>query len=147
MMEHWFQISILLAFLSLDVEAAGQIMVSRPIATGPLVGWLLGHPAIGLEMGALIELIWIGDLSVGAHLPIDLTMLTGVSVSFACELVNGKYPPEAAMTYAMGIAIPLAAMSTEVEILISKLNVRWVHLAQRMALGSYFRTFSWINWF
>ncbi len=147
MMEHWFALSILLAFLSLDVEAAGQIMVSRPIVVGPLVGWFLGHPNIGLEMGALIELIWIGDLSVGAHLPIDLTMLAGVSSAFACELVKGNYPPEAAMTYAMAIAIPLAALSTEVEILISKLNVRWVHLAQRMALGAHFRTFSWINWF
>jgi mannose/fructose/N-acetylgalactosamine-specific phosphotransferase system component IIC len=146
MMEHWFAVSLLLAFLSLDVEAAGQIMVSRPIVTGPLVGWFMGQPAIGLEMGALIELIWIGDLSVGAHLPIDLTFLAGVSSAFACELVGGKYPPEAAMTYAMAVAIPLASLGVEVEVLVRKLNVRWVHLAQRMALGAHFVTFAWINW-
>src|SRR5258708_33549910 len=40
---HWFGLSILLAFLSLDVEAVGQIMVSRPIVVGPLVGWFLGR--------------------------------------------------------------------------------------------------------
>lgn len=147
MMPHWFEISLLLAFLSLDVAAVGQFMVSRPIVVGPLVGWLLGHPNIGLEMGALIELIWIGDLPVGAHLPMDLMMLSGLSVAFACELLGGKYPPEAVMTYALGVSIPLAALSTEVDILISKFNVRWVHFAQRMTLGSHFRTFGWINAF
>ena len=145
MMSHWLSISILLAFLSLDVSAVGQFMISRPIVVGPLVGWIAGRPDIGLEMGALIELIWIGDLPVGAHLPMDLMMLTGVSVAFACELGSGRMPIEAVMTYAMGAAIPLAALSTEVEVAFSKFNVRWVHFAQRMALGSHFRTFEWIN--
>jgi len=146
-MPHWFLISVLLGFLSLDVTALGQFMVSRPIVVGPLVGWFLGHPNIGLEMGALIEMIWIGDLPVGAHLPMDLMMLSGVSVAFACELLGNQCPPEAVMTYALGMTIPLAALSTEVNIFINRFNVRWVHLAQRMALGGHFRTFGWINWF
>ena len=37
----------------------------------------------------MIELIWIGDVPVGAHLPLDLTVLTGVAVAFACELSGG----------------------------------------------------------
>jgi len=147
MMPHWFLISSLLAFLSLDVAAVGQFMICRPIVVGPLVGWVLGHPEVGLEMGALIELIWIGDLPVGAHLPMDLMVLSGVSVAFTCELLGGPYPKEAAMTYALGMTIPLAALSTEVDILVSKFNVRWVHLAQRMAMGGHFQTFAWINWF
>ncbi len=145
-MPHWFGISILLGFLSLDVAAVGQFMVCRPIVVGPLVGWLLGHPEVGLEMGALIELIWIGDLPVGAHLPMDLMVLSGVSVAFTCELLGGNYPPEAVMTFALGVTIPLAALSTEVDIFVSKFNVRWVHLAQRMAMGGHFKTFAWINW-
>ena len=145
-MQHWFLISTLLAFLSLDVAAVGQFMVCRPIVVGPLVGWLLGHPDVGLEMGALIELIWIGDLPVGAHLPMDLMILSGVSVAFTCELLGGPYPPEAVMTYALGMTIPLAALSVEVDIFVSKFNVRWVHLAQRMAMGGHFKTFAWINW-
>ena len=79
MMDHWFATAALLAFLCMDVAAVGQSMISRPIVAGPLVGWMLGHADIGLELGALIELIWIGDLPVGAHLAMDLTMLTGVS--------------------------------------------------------------------
>ena len=147
MMPHLLLISSLLAVLSLDVAAVGQFMICRPIVVGPLVGWVLGHPEVGLEMGALIELIWIGDLPVGAHLPMDLMVLSGVSVAFTCELMGGTYPPEAVMTFALGVTIPLAALSTEVDIWVSKFNVRWVHLAQRMAMGGHFRTFAWINWF
>jgi len=144
-MSHWLTTSLLLAFLSLDVSAVGQAMVSRPIVTGPVVGWFLGHPDIGLELGALIELIWIGDLPVGAHLAMDLTMLTGVSVAFTCEWAGGKYPVEALMTFALAVAIPWAALSTEGDIVMSRFNVRWLHFAQRMVLSSHFRTFEWIN--
>jgi mannose PTS system EIIC component len=145
MMNHWLAVSLLLAFLSLDVSAVGQFMVSRPIVVGPLVGWVCGHPDIGLEMGALIELIWIGDLPVGAHLPLDLMMLTGVSVAFASELVGSQYPVKAVMTYALGVSIPLAVLSTELEVFIRKFHVRWVRFAERMAMGAHFKTFEWIN--
>lgn len=147
MMEHWFAISLLLAFLSLDETAVGQFMFSRPIVAGPLVGWVAGHPGIGLEMGALIELIWINDLPVGAHLPVDLTMLSGVSVAFACDLAHGTTPVEAVMTYALGVSIPLAALSTEVEVALRKFHVRWVHFAERMVQSGHFRAFEWINTF
>jgi len=145
MMSHWLATALLLAFLSLDSTAVGQFMVSRPIVTGPLVGWLMGRPEIGLEMGALIELIWIGDLPVGAHLPLDLMMLSGISVAFACELAGSKYPVEAVMTYALGVSIPLAALSTEVDVFLRKFHVRWIHFAERMALSSHITTFEWIN--
>ena len=145
MMAHWLPVSILMAVVSLDVSAVGQFMLSRPIAIGPLVGWVCGQPQIGLELGALIELIWIADVAVGAHLPLDLSVLAGVSVAFACELSDGRFPPEAVTTYALGVGIPLAAMATEGEILLRKFHVRWIHFAQRMVLGSHFRTFEWIN--
>lgn len=92
MITHWFTISLAMALLSLDETTVGQFMFSRPIVTGPLVGWLCGQPGIGLEMGALIELIWINDLPVGAHLPIDLTMLSGISVAFTSSLFGRQLP-------------------------------------------------------
>lgn len=149
MMPHWFPVAILIAFLSLDETAVGQFMVSRPIVVGPLVGWLIGRTDIGLDMGALIELIWIGDVPVGAHLPLDLAMLTGTSVALACELSPnfgiGSDITKAAITYALGIAIPLAALSTEGEVVLRKFHIRWLHFAQRMAYNGHLRTFEWLN--
>jgi mannose/fructose/N-acetylgalactosamine-specific phosphotransferase system component IIC len=145
MMEHWILVAFVMAFLAMDETAFGQFMVSRPIVTGPVVGWLLGRADIGLELGALIELIWINDLPVGAHLPLDLTMLTGTAVALSCELSKNAQP-QTVMTFALGVAIPLAAGSTEVEILLRKFHVRWLHFAQRMAFNGHLQTFEWLNY-
>jgi len=59
----------------LDRTAALQMMVSRPIVVAPLTGWLLGDPLTGLQAGALVELLWMGRLPVGAAIPPDDTQV------------------------------------------------------------------------
>lgn len=59
----------------LDRTAALQIMISRPIVVAPLTGWLLAEPLVGLQIGALLELLWLGRLPVGAAIPPDDTQV------------------------------------------------------------------------
>lgn len=62
-------------FAGLDRTAALQLMISRPIVAAPLTGWLLGEPLAGLQVGALLELLWLGRLPVGAAIPPDDTQV------------------------------------------------------------------------
>jgi PTS system mannose-specific IIC component len=59
----------------LDRVALVQLMISRPLVAGPLTGWVLGDPLIGLEVGMLLELLWLGRLPVGAAIPPDDTQV------------------------------------------------------------------------
>ncbi|HKL27449.1 MAG TPA: PTS sugar transporter subunit IIC [Desulfuromonadales bacterium] len=59
----------------LDRVAFLQSMFSRPIVVAPLTGWLLGDPMVGLEIGILLELLWLGRLPVGASIPPDDTQV------------------------------------------------------------------------
>lgn len=59
----------------LDRTAAFQVMISRPIVAAPLAAWLLGEPLVGLQIGALLELLWLGRLPVGAAIPPDDTQV------------------------------------------------------------------------
>lgn len=59
----------------LDRVALVQVMISRPLVAGPLTGWLLGSPLVGLEAGMLLELLWLGRLPVGAAIPPDDTQV------------------------------------------------------------------------
>jgi len=59
----------------LDRVALVQVMISRPLVAGPLTGWLLGNPMVGLEVGMLLELLWLGRLPVGAAIPPDDTQV------------------------------------------------------------------------
>jgi PTS system mannose-specific IIC component len=60
----------------LDRVALVQVMISRPLVAGPLTGWVLGSPLVGLEVGMLLELLWLGRLPVGAAIPPDDTQVT-----------------------------------------------------------------------
>jgi PTS system mannose-specific IIC component len=58
-------------------------MISRPIVAGPLTGCLLGEPQVGLQAGALVELLWLGRLPVGAAIPPDDTQVAAGAVAMA----------------------------------------------------------------
>jgi PTS system mannose-specific IIC component len=60
----------------LDRIAFMQLMISRPLVVGPLTGWALGAPLVGLEVGILLELLWLGRMPVGAAIPPDDTQVT-----------------------------------------------------------------------
>jgi PTS system mannose-specific IIC component len=61
--------------VGIDRIAFAQFMISRPIVVGPLTGFLLGDAMVGLEIGMLLELLWLGRLPVGAAIPPDDTQV------------------------------------------------------------------------
>ena len=52
--------------MGLDAASCPQVMISRPVVAGPLAGLLLGSPATGLWIGALLEILTLRQLPVGA---------------------------------------------------------------------------------
>lgn len=72
----------------LDRVAALQIMISRPIVAAPLVAWLLGDVSVGLEIGLMVELLWLARLPVGAAVPPDDTQVAIAGTVLASSLGN-----------------------------------------------------------
>ena len=133
-------VSVTGAALSIDRSAAFQIMVSRPIVTAPLIGLLLGDPAMGLLVGVVCELFFMADLQVGAHMPNHETMLgavitaVGVSISGALEANGvgvGSQWERAALTLplAMLITMPLAGVYLRADTFVRTLNERFFQAA------------------
>lgn len=75
----------------LDRVAVLQIMISRPIVAAPLAGWLLGDMEVGLQVGLMIELLWLARLPVGAAVPPDDTQvaIAGTVLSIAMGKLLG----------------------------------------------------------
>lgn len=67
---------VLAMLVGIDRIAFAQFMISRPIVVGPLIGLALGNAMVGLEVGMLLELLWLGRLPVGAAIPPDDTQVT-----------------------------------------------------------------------
>ena len=100
--------SLVAILCGLDRTAALQLMLSRPIVAGPLAGLVLGEPLIGLQVGMLVELLWLGRLPVGASIPPDDTQIaiggTFLSVAFS----SPDFATPVTIVFCLLIAIPLA---------------------------------------
>ena len=94
---------VLMVAKFLDWWASTQL--ARPIVCVAILGALLGHPTEGIILAAQLELVFIGNVSLGGVMPSDITMGSIFGAAFA--LLLGK-DIEVAMT----LAIPLSALGT-----------------------------------
>jgi len=59
-------LSLVSGLLALDTTAILQSLVSQPLVACTILGWLADSPELGLKIGFLLQLLWLGDLPVGA---------------------------------------------------------------------------------
>lgn len=90
----------------LDRTAVLQLMIARPIVAAPLTGWLMGDVATGLQIGAFLELLWLGRIPIGAAIPPDDTQ---VAVGSTCLAVT-QYPGDPVPALAFSILCLLIAL-------------------------------------
>jgi len=116
----------------LDRTAAFQFMVSRPIVAAPLTGWLLGDAVTGLQVGALVELLWLGRLPVGAAIPPDDTQVavgaTVLAIFFAGLPPFASLPAPLVSTL---VAMPLGKAGQFFDRAARTWNGRLLHRAQQ----------------
>ena len=80
------RLSLLGGLLGLDGTSVGQFMVSRPLAAGVFAGLVVGDPALGLAVGAILELYFLVSFPTGgARFPEGATA-TVVAVGTAAAL-------------------------------------------------------------
>ena len=117
--------------LGLDRTAALQIMISRPLVAGPLVGLLLGDALTGLTVGMLLELLWLCRMPVGASIPHDDTQITVSATTLAIAL-SGTVGRGVGLTLcAVLVALPLGKIGQVVERTVRTRNQLLPAAAQR----------------
>jgi fructoselysine and glucoselysine-specific PTS system IID component len=112
---------VLLTFLLLTLIAVfghfedflGTTLLSRPLVLGPLVGLVLGDVSQGVMIGATLELIFMGNIKVGAAIPPDI--ITGGVLGTAFAILSHKGP-----AIALALAVPISILA---ELVISGLFV------------------------
>lgn len=72
----------------LDRTAALQMLLSRPLVAAALAGLLLGAVETGVMIGALLELLWLSRLPVGASIPHDDTQVAVGATTLAVTVAG-----------------------------------------------------------
>ena len=98
----FFLAALISVAAGIDRTAGPQIMLSRPLVAAPLTGLALGDPLAGLQVGVLLELLWLCRVPAGSAIPPDDTQIgvgaTFLSIVFAKVL---KADPLAVMLFAV----------------------------------------------
>lgn len=100
-------------FFGHSEDLLGTTLLSRPLVLGPLAGLVLGDLRQGIIIGASLELIFMGNIKVGAAIPPDV--VTGGVLGTAFAILSGK-----GTGIALALAIPISILA---EMLLSALFV------------------------
>jgi fructoselysine and glucoselysine-specific PTS system IID component len=99
-----FILITLIAMFGHSEDFLGTTLLSRPLVLGPLVGLVLGDLSQGVIIGATLELIFMGNIKVGAAIPPDV--ITGGVLSTAFAIISGKGP-----SIALALAVPISILA------------------------------------
>ena len=103
----------LIIFFGHSEDLLGTTLLSRPLVLGPLVGLVLGDLQQGVIIGASLELIFMGNIKVGAAIPPDVvTQLKAGADNLNKMKTNicsgggaaGGAPPAPSLSEALGTA-------------------------------------------
>ena len=136
----------LAVLLGLDRTAFLQCMVSRPLVAGPLTGWLLGIPLAGLEVGMLLELLWLGRLPVGTVVPPDDTQMAigATALALTLQRLLGLHGMPVVILCVL-VAIPLGQFGRYADMRARQANNRLAILAQAAAVAGDARRIEWMH--
>lgn len=95
------KIGLIGGILSFDYVSGLRLMLHQPIVAAPLTGYLLGDLGFGVTIGILLQLVYIGEISIGASRADDVAIASVVSVASGAHM---KVDGIAAASIAAGIS-------------------------------------------
>jgi len=119
--------ALLSLICGLDRVAILQVMISRPIVAAPLTALFLGDPLVGLQIGVMVELLWLARLPVGAAVPPDDTQVAIASsvLAIIMEKTLNASGPELLLLCLL-ITIPLGKVGQYFDHYARQYNVRLI---------------------
>ena len=115
-------VAIVGGFLCLD-RVFPQVLISRPIVAGPVIGVLLNDPYTGLITGAFVELLWIDRIPIGIYIPpndsVVAILITAGSILAGSGL---EHLSQSLFVLAFLLFLPFGSIGKKIEFLIIKSN-------------------------
>jgi mannose PTS system EIIC component len=109
------------SLLWLDRVYLFQLMISRPMIMGPIIGFVMGDVKIGMLVGASLELLWLNSPPVGSYLPNDESFCTAVAVPVAV-IAGSSIDHIAASGLSILLSLPFALVGRSLDMRLRTLN-------------------------
>lgn len=125
--------ALLAGFWAIERKAFLQAMLSRPVVVGACLGLVWGMPWLGLAIGSVLELFFLGAVNIGASLPGNELWASLASLAWAFGLSAAALPAprgSAILVLALAFGLPLARVGRHFDGLQESLNIRLSEQAQ-----------------
>lgn len=108
----------------------GSPMINRPIVLSPVVGLVLGDLQAGIAMGAALELVFMGVVTIGSATPPDT--VTGSVMGSALAIMTGQ-----GVEIALALALPISILTQSLKITVNTLRaIKMPHALKLAAQGN-----------
>jgi len=146
-LEHLVWLSSLGALLALDNALFGQFMFSQPLVVGSLFGGIMGDWSMGFLVGALVQMLWLGVIAVGAYIPPDYTIAGGIAAALTLLLAHvGGNALGPSLMLALLLAIPAGPVAGQLDVGVRHLvNNRLAQWAEDLADRGIYPPLGWIH--
>ena len=84
--------ALLIGFLGLDTTIAFQVLISQPLFSCSILGWLLGNAQLGIEIGIMMQLFWLNVVPVGAVIFLEGNIASMVVCAIVVKLTSLGMP-------------------------------------------------------
>ena len=131
-------IALVIGLLALDTTIAFQILISQPLFSCSILGLILGDFARGVEIGIMMQLLWLNIVPAGAAVFPEGN--TASMVTCALVLLFGEVGyPNLVLTTAFIIGIAVSYFGAWVTVMDRKINGRFLELTMNAAEHASFR--------
>ena len=110
----------------------GFSIMRMPLCIAPFIGLMFGDIPTALQVGATLQMIYIGSIAPGGNPPADEGLASSIAIPIA--LTAGIDP-----TVAISLAIPLCLIGVVLENVRKTLNTFFVHMADKYAAEGHIR--------
>ncbi len=134
--------ALLIGILSLDTTIAFQVLLSQPIFSCSILGWLLGDFQLGMEIGAMMQLLWLNVVPVGATVFPEGNLASMVT----CALVLHFAPlgqPNTVLLVGIVMGMGVSFLGDRFTVYDRKLNQYFFNLSLRAAEQGSYRGVVW----
>nr|WP_086939510.1 PTS sugar transporter subunit IIC [Thaumasiovibrio occultus] len=134
-----FLVSLVTLFGYMDYMF-GSPMINRPIVLAPLVGLALGDMETGIVMGAALELVFMGVVTIGSATPPDT--VTGSVMGTALAMMTGQ-----GVEIALALALPIAMLTQSLKITVNTVRATRMPKAMELAQKGDHKAMARLHWF
>ncbi len=111
--------SVVGGLLWLDRFQICQVMVSRPIVSAPLVGWMMGDITAGTASGLLFEFLWLRTPPVGGFIAPDVTLAAIATAAVSAGVTSATGTSLTSVVFlSFLVLLPLCFVGKKIDILL-----------------------------